>query len=664
MKQKTVRMAVLVTFLTSLLLIPLGVQPTSLVGAEEPTLFPDLELGYMLSDLPFPSTNQNVMIVAQIFNNGPVDVTSVQVNFYTNSSLIGCTTTSVLVGTLNETSVSWAPASPGVYNVTVVVDPLDELVESNENNNVLSEFVFVEPEWPVEGTGTYFESTSSENLDITSTSSYITITPDAVYPASTPITKSDNVYTFDADINETIIVAADNIVINGNGYTLEGPGSWVYSDGFYLDKRSSNVTIKNVVITGWTSRGINLYFWDPVAPPNTSIIGNTITGNNYGIYGFHGIKGVFVSENTITNNRFGFFFRGSSITISENTITNNRENFLDGSLNTISGNIIAYNTYGLTVQSFSYNNISGNTITTCGIGIWFWSSLYNNISGNTFTANSFQGIYIVDNSDNNVFYHNNITNNRDGFYFSYGCDNNVFSHNNITNNKNGIFFVGKSTNNVFYHNNIIGNTQYQARDYYSSFNNYHHPELLEGNYWSDYPGADDGSGTGKHAIEGDGIGDTSIPWPKQWPPDAVFDNYPFMEESGWVIVHVTVTIDIKPGSDPNSVCLSDQGLLPVAILGTTDFDTTTIDPTTLELGGADLATRGPAKAPKLAYSFEDVSGELGVPDGIPDMMVFFGVQDLIQAGALDETTTELALTATLLDGTPIVGTDSVRVVPP
>ncbi len=34
---------------------------------------------------------------------------------------------------------------------------------------------------------------------------------------------------------------------------------------------------------------------------------------------------------------------------------------------------------------------------------------------------------------------------------------------------------------------------------------------------------DDGSGTGKHAIAGDGIGDTAIPWPG---PD--FDNYPFI----------------------------------------------------------------------------------------------------------------------------------------
>jgi hypothetical protein len=49
--------------------------------------------------------------------------------------------------------------------------------------------------------------------------------------------------------------------------------------------------------------------------------------------------------------------------------------------------------------------------------------------------------------------------------------------------------------------------------------------LLEGNFWSDYPGVDDGSGIGKHAIAGDGIGDTDVPWPG---PD--FDNYPFVRK--------------------------------------------------------------------------------------------------------------------------------------
>jgi hypothetical protein len=53
--------------------------------------------------------------------------------------------------------------------------------------------------------------------------------------------------------------------------------------------------------------------------------------------------------------------------------------------------------------------------------------------------------------------------------------------------------------------------------------------LLEGNYWSDYIGLDDGSGMDKHSIAEDGIGDTDLPWPK-----TNYDNFPFMEENGWI----------------------------------------------------------------------------------------------------------------------------------
>jgi hypothetical protein len=117
-----------------------------------------------------------------------------------------------------------------------------------------------------------------------------------------------------------------------------------------------------------------------------------------------------------------------------------------------------------------------------------------------------------------------------------------------------------------------------------------------------------------------------------------------------------VSIDIKPGSDPNSINLGEQGLLPVAILGTQDFDVTTIDPDIIELGGVSLAERGSRKTPKLAYSLEDVDG-----DGFTDMIAFFDVQMLVTDGVLEVTTTELELTATLDDGTPIKGTDSVNI---
>ena len=123
---------------------------------------------------------------------------------------------------------------------------------------------------------------------------------------------------------------------------------------------------------------------------------------------------------------------------------------------------------------------------------------------------------------------------------------------------------------------------------------------------------------------------------------------------------IEVNIDIKPGSFPNSICLSDQGNLPVAILGSSDFDVTSIDPATIMIGGVHLTSRGSVKKPKLAYSYEDVS-----EDGYLDLIAFFDVQQLIDDSVLAEDTTALTLDAYLKDGiTPISGTDSVRVVPP
>jgi len=119
-----------------------------------------------------------------------------------------------------------------------------------------------------------------------------------------------------------------------------------------------------------------------------------------------------------------------------------------------------------------------------------------------------------------------------------------------------------------------------------------------------------------------------------------------------------VTIDIKPGSDPNSINLKEQGVLPVAVLGSS-VDVSAIDLVKpITLGGTAVTSRGSAKAPKLAVSFEDVDG-----DGSMDLVAFFRVQDLVDSGALDVTTTELMLEAETTGGVPISGIDTVNVVP-
>ncbi len=125
---------------------------------------------------------------------------------------------------------------------------------------------------------------------------------------------------------------------------------------------------------------------------------------------------------------------------------------------------------------------------------------------------------------------------------------------------------------------------------------------------------------------------------------------------------VPVDIDIKPGSDPNSINIGSGGTTAVAILGSANFDVTTINPDTLTLGTAGVKTVG--KTARTLCSVADVSGDFsagpeGTPDGFDDLVCHFITMDIApEAG--DTTAT---ISGELNDGTAIEGTDSVNIVP-
>lgn len=90
-----------------------------------------------------------------------------------------------------------------------------------------------------------------------------------------------------------------------------------------------------------------------------------------------------------------------------------------------------------------------------------------------------------------------------------------------------------------------------------------------------------------------------------------------------------IYIDIKPGSCPNPLAARSEGLLPVAILGTDDFDVSTVDIATIKLAGVS----------PIRSSFEDVATPLDKqeecechsagPDGYMDLTLKFDSREII-----------------------------------
>ena len=113
----------------------------------------------------------------------------------------------------------------------------------------------------------------------------------------------------------------------------------------------------------------------------------------------------------------------------------------------------------------------------------------------------------------------------------------------------------------------------------------------------------------------------------------------------------SVTIDIKPGSFPNTINLGSHGVTPVAILSRVDCDATRVDPLSVTLTGARVALKG--KGNPMA-SFNDVNG-----DGLPDLLLHVETE----AFELTETDTEAVLEGRTFLGTRIRGADTVRIVP-
>jgi len=279
--------------------------------------------------------------------------------------------------------------------------------------------------------------------------STIYIRADGSVERTDKIQRDGNVYTFidnitsnnsdDSDI--CIVIERSNVIVNGNGYTLQGSG---LGTGFYWETDINNVTIQNMTIDE-VSRGIQL----------VSSSNNTITGNKLTNIKFSGIE----IKNSSNNN-----------SIAGNQIDNNKENHFSrgiyiksSSKNSIYDNNIKNSGYGIILEKSSLeNSVHENTVTNNrhgivldGSGISPEALRFNNVSGNHITNNSI-GIQIESHSENNTITENYIASNSKGIHLRYGSERNTFSGNEISDNSIGISFEW-SSNNLLRNNTINNN---------------------------------------------------------------------------------------------------------------------------------------------------------------------------------------------------------------
>ena len=287
----------------------------------------------------------------------------------------------------------------------------------------------------------------------------------SVTPSASPIATSDNItYTFSGNISYPayygVIVQRNDVVIDGNGFTVQGNETGI---GLYLESLD-NVTIKNINVEN-CFKGILLN-----SSSNCDVVGSNITGNaRSGIELSNFSNHNNMSENSVTTNSYNGIrleMNSSFNSLNGNNITNNYFGVaLDSSFdNNISDNQMTNSYNDIYLSSSSGNNLSDNNITN-NVGAELESSSNNSISGNTFTDSGLRSFFSFQNS-----VENNTANDKPLVYLEakanysisdagqvilVSCDNITVQNLSLSNNAVGVE-LWATNNSVISESNITG----------------------------------------------------------------------------------------------------------------------------------------------------------------------------------------------------------------
>ncbi len=161
-------------------------------------------------------------------------------------------------------------------------------------------------------------------------------------PASAPVKSFGNWFKVTGDLNTSLVVEKNDIVLDGQGFTLQGPGG--ENNGLAgIKLNCSNVTVANFRISGWQVGILGAF-------DNNTIISNNFTGNLQDV-------AVYANDYVITGNSIG----------AERIVGNN---------NVISRNDIRLGTYatGFWISNSSKTVIEENNVTLSRLTTFFIST--------------------------------------------------------------------------------------------------------------------------------------------------------------------------------------------------------------------------------------------------------------------------------------------------
>ena len=189
---------------------------------------------------------------------------------------------------------------------------------------------------------------------------------------TSPGTYTLNQSILDSSTSYCINISANNVVLDCQGHTIDGNDLADY--GIYIlrsSEQTTNITVKNCVVTDWDSANIYLKYAN----------GNTITN---------------VTANSSPDNGFYLYYSDSN-TISNSTANSNNQNgfyFLSSDSNSISNCTANSNNYGFYFSSSNSNTISKFTANLNNYGFYLSSARSNTISNSTVQESYYYDFYI------------------------------------------------------------------------------------------------------------------------------------------------------------------------------------------------------------------------------------------------------------------------------